>query len=224
MVSQKSMKNIRLSVDRYEQDGKFPDTDTAHQICKRLNWIISNLVETDTEINPREFDIWRGMAAGTQAQGSWGNEKGNREEALIKGLILRRLQAGEYLPAGIKIAKERYLSVRFIDQRLIKFGDEPDVAIYRDNQIQCAVEVKGGIDPAGVLERIGAAIKSLSRAIHENPDARTILLLQGVSVTTQAKNELLANQGVIQHWFTVEEMFDEDDSTERDLFFSLLNI
>ena len=50
------------------------------------------------------------------------------------------------------------------DNRRIEFADEPDIAIYLGDQIKVAIEVKGGIDTAGVLERIGAALKSLSRA------------------------------------------------------------
>jgi hypothetical protein len=56
-------------------------------------------------------------------------------------------------------------------------------AIYKEDKIQAAVEIKGGIDTAGVLERVGAAIKSLRRAKEENPQSTTILILQGVSIT-----------------------------------------
>lgn len=73
------------------------------------------------------------------------------------------------------------------DRRLIVFADEPDIAIYQQTEEQkkivTALEIKGGIAPAGILERISAAIKSLSRAKEENPDSITILIIQEVSVT-----------------------------------------
>ena len=36
---------------------------------QRLNLIISHLLENDLSVSKREFDLWRGMAAGTQAKG-----------------------------------------------------------------------------------------------------------------------------------------------------------
>jgi hypothetical protein len=37
--------------------------------------------------------------------------------------------------------------------------------------------MKGGIDPAGILERIGAALKSLQRTRQENANLVTVLIL-----------------------------------------------
>jgi len=54
--------------------------------------MISALVEADEEINVREFDLWRGMASGSQAQGSWQNHKGASAEVAIREVVLRRLQ------------------------------------------------------------------------------------------------------------------------------------
>lgn len=49
--------------------------DSALSIARHLNKIVSILIEHDEKIDAREFDIWRGMAAGSQAQGSWQNTK-----------------------------------------------------------------------------------------------------------------------------------------------------
>src|SRR5260370_798078 len=82
--------------------------------------------------------------------------------------------------------EEGLQSSSLTEGRGVTFGDEPDIAFFRDGKTVLAVEVKGGIDKAGVLERVGAALKSLSRARQENPDAVTILIVQGVSVSQQA--------------------------------------
>jgi hypothetical protein len=76
MVSQKSMKHVSLPVESLERGRKNPDGVKALAIAAHLNKVISKLLETDDTIEPREFDLWRGMAAGTQAQGGWGNVKG----------------------------------------------------------------------------------------------------------------------------------------------------
>ena len=75
MVSQKSMNQVGLSTLRYEA-GHTPKSEIAESIARHLNKIIGKLVEADETVDAREFDIWRGMAAGSQAQGSWQNAKG----------------------------------------------------------------------------------------------------------------------------------------------------
>lgn len=77
MVSLKSMSNVQLSVERFEtgQNRQPFDDQKAWDIANHLNKLISRLIETDEEIDPREFDLWRGMTAGSTAQGSWQNKK-----------------------------------------------------------------------------------------------------------------------------------------------------
>lgn len=216
MVSQKSMHNLKLSVTRYENGKVFPDSQQAWEIAHRLNQIISTLIQADDEINPREFDLWRGMAAGAQADGSWRNLKGKRAEVAVKGTILRRLRGMDLINSE---TDNEYL---LRDNRSIIFADEPDIAIYSKDTIQFAIEVQGGIDPAGVLERVGAAIKSLSRAKEENPNSITILLVQGVSMTQRAVDDLSINQENVNHWFKVEDFL--EDEIHREQIFKILGI
>jgi hypothetical protein len=218
MVSQKSMNRARLAVTRYEAGKGSPDGERALVIAQHLNQMISRLVELDEQIDAREFDLWRGMAAGSQAQGSWQNTKGNRVEVIVKGLLQRRLRE----KGLVSDEKEDGLRMQLQDGRVVVFADEPDVAIYLDNKIQAAVETKGGIDTAGVLERVGAAIKSLRRAREENPQSTTILILQGVSITQKARSDLEINRDAVNYWFAVEDILENED--KRQEVFELLGI
>jgi hypothetical protein len=65
-------------------------------------------------------------------------------------------------------------------------------------------------------------MKSLSRVKKENPQAVTILLLQGVSVTQQAKRDLETNKKTVNHWFAVEDLLENEE--RRSQFFQLLGI
>ena len=89
MVSLKSMNNIKLPVGRFEtgRSKKPLDEQEAQVVAHHLNGLISRLIEADEQIDPREFDLWRGMTAGSTAQGSWQNRKGGVAEDLIKGFI-----------------------------------------------------------------------------------------------------------------------------------------
>lgn len=213
MVSQKSMGRVGLPVTSYEMGSSTPEESTAKQVAYHLNLIISRLIETDVQINPREFDLWRGMAAGAQAQGSWQNAKGQHAELLVKGLIQRRLRDAGWVRQETDQGQRMELS----DGRVVLFGSEPDVAFYKGQGIQSAVEVKGGIDSAGVLERLGAAMKSLRRTREENPTAVTILVFSKASLTERAKKDLELNRHIITHWFTVEDLL-SNESIRLQLF------
>jgi len=217
MVSQKSMNQVGLSTIRYEE-GQSPKVETAEVIAQHLNKIISKLVEADEKIDAREFDLWRGMAAGSQAQGSWQNTKGRKMEVVIQGIIRRRLRESGLVSEEIDDKPRIVLA----DRRVVVFADEPDIGFYQDDEIVAAVEVKGGIDKAGVLERVGAAIKSLSRSKEENPDSATILILQEVSMTPQSVIDLQTNQKTVNYWFTVEDVLENEG--KRNEVFALLGI
>ncbi len=73
MASQNSMGRIGLNLTAYEAGQAMTDDELARTVACHLNYIISALVEADETLDGREFDLWRGMAAGAQAQGSWLN-------------------------------------------------------------------------------------------------------------------------------------------------------
>lgn len=218
MVSQKSMKRVGINLDSHEAGKPILSSETAITIARHLNRIISALVEADEPFDAREFDLWRGMAAGAQAQGSWQNNKGTSAEVVIREIILRRLQERGVISGEIASAAHIDLG----DGRMLVFADEPDIAIYRENQPQVAVEVKGGIDPAGVLERIGAALKSLQRTRLENPNSVTVLILQDVSMTERARHDLTLSAATVTQLFSARSIL--EDETERERLFGILDI
>jgi len=221
MVSQKSMSNVRLSITKYEGDNsRSIDKDHAKKICSHLNKIISLLVESDKKIDPKELILWRGMAAGSQAQGAWQNVKGDIAEVLIKTMVVQKL-----FEAGLvneKIDPENESRIQISDGRLMVLSSEPDIGILQGDIIQIAVEIKGGIDTAGVLERFGATLKSLQRAKKENKNAITVLIMQSISLTKTAKEEIKKSGDIIDYFFTIEDL--TDDVNQRTKFFEILKI
>jgi len=218
MVSQKSMKRIGINLDSYEVGRPIQDDATAIAVAHHLNRIISALIEADEEINAREFDLWRGMAAGSQAQGSWQNNKGASAEVAIREVVLRRLQERGFV-TGEEASATR---ISLDDGRMLVFADEPDIAIYRGAVPEVAVEVKGGIDQAGVLERIGATLKSLRRTRQENPNSVTILIIQDVSMTERARQDLSINADTVTLIFSAQAIVEDEE--QREQFFKALGI
>lgn len=185
------MNQIGIPTARYESSDKLPNADVALSIARRPNSLVGALIVNEHQLERREFDIWRGMAAGSQAQGSWQNKKGDHVEALLRRDLVAQLQRNQLITADQVVdVSARSVKLALLDGRTIRLGSEPDIEIYSDYRIHAAVEVKGGIDTAGVLERVGAAIKSLSRAKEESPGAITILVMSAVSMSDQAKQAI----------------------------------
>jgi hypothetical protein len=221
LVSLKSMDRIGLRVTSFDSgvNRHQMNTQTAMDVARRLNELISRLIEAESNLDARVFDVWRGMTAGSTAQGSWQNRKGKIAEDIVKGIVRQRLRDHQSEVADRSSEAADLLT----DGRTIRYGSEPDIALYSDTgTILAAVEVKGGIDTAGVLERIGAALKSLSRAKYESPHAITMLIMYRVSMTEQARQELDAHRSEIDYWFTLEDVLNRDAIRQR--IFELLAI
>ena len=113
----------------------------------------------------------------------------------------------------------RVKTFKLKDGRIFRMGSEPDIGIYRAGKIQIAVEIKGGIDTSGAFERFGAALKSLRRAKQENENSTTVLIMQRISLTPQAKREISISRSVIDHFFALEDIL--TDSKARDCLFEI---
>lgn len=220
MVSQKSMSRIGFNAPLLESDISPIAKSTAISISKHLNKIICTLIEQDMEVDQREFDIWRGMAAGSQAQGSWQNIKGNKIETNIKDLIKKRLYDKQLILKDKKEGNKHTFYLK--NNSIFIFGSEPDIAVYSKNSIHIAIEIKGGIDTAGVLERFGAVLKSLRRAKQENPNSTTILIMQNISLTQTAKEEIDKSKTIIDYYFSIEELIENENIREK--LFHILGI
>lgn len=216
MVSQKSMSRVSLPIKSCEEGISHLSSQKALKIAHHLNKIICELVKADEVIDVREFDLWRGMAAGTQAQGSWHNEKGKEAASLINDIVINHIRTNNL---GRAIGDQRF---RLKDGRELVISSEPDIAIYDvPGKIQAAVEIKGGIDVAGVLERLGAALKSLSRAKRENPESITIFALPSVAMTEAFVREVEASSDV-DYYFAHGDLV--NDSSVQTKFFKLLGL
>ena len=70
----------------------------------------------------------------------------------------------------------------------ILFSSDPDVAFVNEHGVTVGViEIKGGADPAGALERYGAAKKSFEAARRATPDVTTLLIASGMTSEALAR-------------------------------------
>jgi hypothetical protein len=215
MVSQKSMSNVGLPIAAWEKGSrtkKIDDTQ-AHHLARHLNEFVSELICEDPEVNERELDLWRGMTAGAQAQGTWQNIKGKKAEKQVYDLITSALDR-------LGATKGKGRQFRLPDGRLVIFGKDPDVEVCLNAKILAAVEIKGGIDPAGALERLGAALKTLERIQREHPEAALILVASSAAMTTAFRFELEKRSHI--HFFALEDLLTSEKEAQE--FLSVMGI
>ena len=97
---------------------------------------------------------------------------------------------------------------------MVKFGSEPDVSFMKDDKMLAVIEVKGGIDPAGALERYGAATKSFHHSIESGTQCRNFFL---AAVFTSELKRRIRKDRLVEKTFDVIEIL--NDHKERETFF-----
>jgi hypothetical protein len=105
---------------------------------------------------------------------------------------------------------ERYRGILLTNGTSILFSSDPDISLVSQNGLTvCALEVKGGADPAGALERYGAAKKSFEEVRLHSPGVMTILVASCITpeVYTRIKKDPL-----ITSYYNLTELLEEEST------------
>jgi len=188
LLSQKRVARAVTSVAKWE-DGTWkrrPPSDKVRCVCRVYNATICSIIEGTTDWTLENG--YRNIIAtiGIGLDGSWSNRIGKDAENLVQALMTDWL-VSERLVVTKKSSKVLHLKGGIV----LTFGSEPDVLFERDGEYVATIEVKGGKDPAGALERLGAVQKSFA----ETPAQCKNILIAGVVTTEmQARLDELAVQ------------------------------
>lgn len=211
--SQKGLKVVSgvSSVDRLEAEGRTCTAAQANKLAKAIN---ENLSATYV-ISVPEAEKLKGLlyaTAGTTLDGSWRNAIGAEGERLIRTLFLKELLKNGELSKVTNKSGEEFLASsmteKWLDENtpklssgmtvngaVIVFGSEPDIKLIDPtSKVAGGVEIKAGIDPAGALERLGAAMKSFENLRSESSSAETILV--ATCITDEVDTRLRSMSGV----------------------------
>lgn len=198
-LSQKAVKYlVGIDIRKFEsEENQYLITEDKSLTLSRLfNEHISLIVDTSIKSLTKE-ELYGILLASTGAQidGSWRNAIGEEAEKVVQRLLIKEAKELNILAAfipriGIEIELydsnrieeqigniEYYRGVMLTNHTSILFSSEPDISILNNQGTTVAViEVKGGTDPAGALERYGAAKKSFEEAFRRNSEVKTILV------------------------------------------------
>ena len=155
--------------------------DKAISVARFYNVVISSIIEgsTDWTLDNGYRNIL--AATGISLDGMFRNKIGSDAEALIKNRILSWLKV-KSLVFQLQSGDGTY-SLPMNTQ--MRYGSEPDIAFKRDDRLIATIEIKGGTDPAGALERLGAMTKSFA----ETPPGCINFLVAGV-ITPEMRSRL----------------------------------
>lgn len=227
LLSQKGAAYAGLHTEKQEAGRGALDTETAMVLAKLLNTHISELIE-QRSLSPTELEGLAHVSLGAQIQGSWNNAIGAGATQNVKRLLFSHWWASGAIDSfekkrakkavepptldGVLESISDYYGVNFTNGSRVAFASEPDGSLFNPNgTLTGAVEIKGGTDPAGALERLGAAEKSFRAARAESPQnpCKTILLV--AVITDEVMRRLQADPALFNSTYDLAELYVNDE-------------
>ena len=190
----KRVSDIAVPVAAWE-DGtrKTPITDAQGKAAARLyNSVVSSIIEgaTNWTLENGYRNIIANMGIGLD--GTFRNIIGRDAEVLVKNRITNWLEDRQLVIQANDTRTEFNLPSGYS----MRYGSEPDILFRQErggpSQVVAAIEIMGGKDPAGALERLGAVQKSFEAT----PPGCVNMLVAGV-VTSEMRTRL-EQMGVVK--------------------------
>lgn len=219
VLSQKATKYlIQLDPSKYENGDKTElSENTALSFSKLFNEHISLIIESAFDkIEAFELHGILFASTGSQIDGSWRNAIGEEAEHAVQRLLIREAIKRELLHAFIKKSDSSIVALKdeksekllknireckgimLTNQRSFLFSSEPDISILDKNgKTLLVIEVKGGTDPAGALERYGAAKKSLEESKRQNRKVKTCIIAS--CITEEVKIRMKRDRAISKY-------------------------
>lgn len=173
LLSRKRVQELVGSVDAWERSssGARVTDEKALRVCQLYNAVISSIILDRTDWTLE--DGYRNILAniGIAEDGAIRNIIGQQAEQAVKEGMLDWVRANGLMPGDDGDLGQQWDLAGGV--RML-FGSEPDIAFEAGGSLAVLIEVKGGKDPAGALERLGAVKKTFDDA---PPGCRNFLVV-----------------------------------------------
>jgi hypothetical protein len=181
-LSIKAVKDYAGSVESLEDEHRHIriSGERALKISRAYNLFISSIILNSTNWTLENGHRTIIATMGISLDGTMRNKVGEIGEDRIRRMIVQWLLeknlilSPELVIDNLPVDLPR--SFGLISGFKMNFSSEPDIAFIRDEELVATIEIKGGIDPAGVLERYGAAKKSFEHAVSQSGRCRNFYL------------------------------------------------
>lgn len=221
-IPQKGMQKMGFkNIREHELGLKKINIKDANEYSFLFNDFMNNIIESKPSINETDLFMYLYSSIGTQLDGSWRNQIGDNAEIEVIKNIISNYYLKNKIDSLISIKNQlisfknlpnpelfqgntkKYKGILLTNKYKILFSSEPDISILNHkDDIIATIEVKGGNDQAGSLERYGAAKKSFAKIKEKNSNCTTFLLTNTVSKETLIR---LENDDLFDFHFTIFE-------------------
>ena len=246
-LSQKSVGYlVGIDVKKYEANLDntitLPSQD-VFTLARLFNEHITLIIDSSIEnFTAEELNALLLTSTGAQIDGAWRNAIGDEAEKVVQRLLVKEAVQRDLLVAFIsRVGTEierydyeifevqlrdigKYRGIQLSNQTSILFSSEPDITLMGKSGLPWGIiEVKGGTDPAGALERYGAAKKSFENTRKDAPEAKTILIAS--CMTHEAIERISRDTKTINNFFNLTEVLKEKERYDEfvDLVFAVLD-
>lgn len=245
-LSQKAVGYLsNINVSKYETDQEHKTALNDQQITvltqlfnEHMSLIIDSSIQSFTE---QELQGLLLTSTGAQIDGAWRNAIGEEAERVVQRLLIKEsvkigllsafiprsgMGMETFIPAQLEEQLGnigRYRGILLNNQTSILFSSEPDISLIgKDGTTVGVIEVKGGTDPAGALERYGAAKKSFEDTHRTSPRAKTLLVAS--CITPEALQRINQDKTIFRY-FNLTQLVKEKQKYNEfvEVVFTLLN-
>ena len=183
MLPLKRVSDLAVSVESWESPTKNARVteERATMVAHLYNAVNCSIIEGRTDWTLQNG--YRNMIAnmGIGLDGTMRNIIGQDADNMVKTRMFEWLTAN-----GLVIDGDPFnAGADLVNDYEMRYGSEPDIEFWRDSVMVSSIEVKGGRDPAGALERLGAATKSFDNT----PSSCVNFLVAGV-ITAEMQRRL----------------------------------
>ncbi len=190
--------------------------EKALKMARIYNTFISSIIKNTTAWNIEDGLRTIIATLGITVDGMMRNRIGAIAEERVRSLVLEWLiDHGSIVdpPLTKEDIQKRIPQVCKLPKGIImRFGAEPDISFEEGDSILAVVEIKGGIDPAGALERYGAATKSFQQAIRKTPRCKNCYL---VGVITKELEKRIRSDRLVEMVFNIIEIIEKKGVREK---------
>ena len=209
LLSRKRVAEIAGAIDGWETmpTKARVTSDKALRISRLYNAVISSIIIDNT--NWTVENGYRNILAtmGITEDGSMRNLIGQEAERAIKERLLDWVFSNN-LTAEANTGKEGIKQWQLKNSIWMKFGSEPDISFVKDGVYVTLIEIKGGKDPAGALERLGAIQKTFAEA---PVSCKNFLVVGTVTDTMRTRLEEIG----LEEYFFIDDLLFNDSIWEE---------
>ncbi len=224
-LSLKAVRGYFGSVDSLEAGNPRArlSSEKALKMARTYNVFICSIIKNSTDWTLEDGNRTIIANLGITLDGRMRNKVGEIAEERIRTLILEWL-IEKNLILEPELSKQKvYESIPRVctlrDNSIMRFGSEPDISFTQGDVLAVVIEIKGGTDPAGALERYGAATKSFQHAIQASPRCKNFYL---GAVYTPELERRIGEDRLVEKKFSIIEILEKPEVRE-DFFTELFH-